>query len=67
MEGGLARSPGSGGGVGYGPICVPVQEGGPAGRGRTPGQMAPEEKHAIADRGQAFRDLAPILAEILSR
>ena len=67
MEGRLARSPRGDGGFGYDPIFVPVQEDGPAGRDRTNAQMAAEEEHAISHRGQAFRDLAPILAEILSR
>ena len=67
MEGRLLSRPRGEGGFGYDPIFVPVREDGPAGRGRTTAQMAPEEKHAISHRGQAFRDLAPILAEILSR
>lgn len=67
MEGRLLGEPRGEGGFGYDPIFVPVREDGPAGRGRTTAQMAPEEKHAISHRGQAFRDLAPILAEILSR
>ena len=67
MEGRLAHSPLGEGGFGYDPIFVPVQEDEPEGRGRTTAQMAPEEKHALSHRGQAFRDLAPVLAEILIR
>ena len=67
MEGRLARSPQGEGGFGYDPIFVPAQEDEPGGQGRTTAQMAPEEKHAISHRGRAFRDLAPILAEVLSR
>ncbi|WP_315583120.1 RdgB/HAM1 family non-canonical purine NTP pyrophosphatase [Actinomyces viscosus] len=67
MEGRLARRPRGEEGFGYDPIFVPLQEDEPEGRGRTTAQMAPEEKHAISHRGQAFRDLAPVLAKILSR
>ena len=67
MEGRLARSPRGEGGFGYDPIFVPVQEDEPGGRGRTTAQMTPEEKHAISHRGQAFRALAPVLADVLSR
>ena len=51
---------------GYDPIFVPVQEDEPGGRGRTTAQMTPEEKHAISHRGQAFRALAPVLADVLA-
>jgi Ham1 family protein len=67
MEGRLTRSPLGEGGFGYDPIFVPVQEDEPEGRGRTTAQMTPEEKHALSHRGQAFRDLAPVLAEALIR
>ncbi|WP_167148344.1 RdgB/HAM1 family non-canonical purine NTP pyrophosphatase [Actinomyces sp. ZJ308] len=67
MEGRLTRAPLGEGGFGYDPIFVPLQEDEPEGRGRTTAQMTPEEKHAISHRGQAFRDLAPILAEVLVR
>ena len=65
MEGRLTRSPLGEGGFGYDPIFVPVQEDEPDGRGRTTAQMAPEDKHAISHRGQAFRALAPVLADVL--
>ena len=67
MEGRLARSPRGEGGFGYDPIFVPLQADEPGGRDRTTAQMTPEEKHAISHRGQAFRALAPVLADILSR
>ena len=67
MEGRLTRSPLGEGGFGYDPIFVPVQEDEPDGRGRTTAQMAPEDKHAISHRGQAFRALAPVLAELLNQ
>ena len=67
MEGRLARSPRGEGGFGYDPIFVPLQADEPGGRDRTTAQMTPEEKHAISHRGQAFRALAPVLDDILSR
>ena len=67
MEGRLARSPRGEGGFGYDPIFVPLQADEPGGRDRTTAQMTPEEKHAISHRGQAFRALAPVLADVLSR
>ena len=67
MEGRLARSPRGEGGFGYDPIFVPLQADEPGGRDRTTAQMTPEEKHTISHRGQAFRALAPVLADILSR
>ena len=67
MEGRLVHSPRGEGGFGYDPIFVPLQADEPGGRDRTTAQMTPEEKHAISHRGQAFRALAPVLADILSR
>ena len=67
MEGRLVHSPRGEGGFGYDPIFVPLQEDEPGGRDRTIAQMTPEEKHAISHRGQAFRALAPVLADVLSR
>ena len=66
MEGRLVHAPQGEGGFGYDPIFVPVQEDAPGGRGRTTAQMTPEEKHAISHRGQAFRALAPVLADVLA-
>ena len=67
MEGRLVHFPLGEGGFGYDPIFVPVQEDEPGGRGRTTAQMTPEEKHAISHRGQTFRALAPVLAEVLNQ
>ena len=67
MEGRLVHSPRGEGGFGYDPIFVPLQADEPGGRDRTTAQMTPEEKHAISHRGQAFRALAPVLADVLSR
>ena len=67
MEGRLVHSPRGEGGFGYDPIFVPLQEDESDARGRTTAQMTPEEKHAISHRGQAFRALAPVLADVLTR
>ena len=66
MEGRLLGEPRGGGGFGYDPIFVPVQEDAPGGAGRTTAQMSAIEKSAISHRGQAFRELAPVLAELLA-
>ncbi len=47
------------GGFGYDPIFLPY------GSARTTAQMEPAEKDAISHRGQAFRALAPVLAELI--
>nr|WP_297994578.1 RdgB/HAM1 family non-canonical purine NTP pyrophosphatase [uncultured Actinomyces sp.] len=67
MEGRLLGEPRGEGGFGYDPIFVPVQEDEPGCRGRTTAQMTSEDKHAISHRGQAFRALAPVLAELLNQ
>lgn len=66
MEGRIIRQPAGQGGFGYDPIFVPLQEDGPHGKGRTSAQLSPKEKNAISHRGRAFRDLSPVLAELLS-
>ena len=66
MEGRLTHAPQGEGGFGYDPIFVPVQEDAPGGAGRTTAQMSAIEKSAISHRGQAFRELAPVLAELLA-
>lgn len=65
MEGRLLREPVGDGGFGYDPVFVPLQEDAPGGRGRTTAQMSASEKNAISHRGQAVRDLAPTLADLL--
>jgi XTP/dITP diphosphohydrolase len=59
LEGRLVREPRGSGGFGYDPIFLPL------GESRTTAQMSPEEKDAISHRGQAFRALAPLLADLL--
>lgn len=65
MEGRLLREPVGDGGFGYDPVFVPLQEDAPGGHGRTTAQMSAAEKNAISHRGQAVRDLAPALADLL--
>lgn len=67
MEGRLLKAPRGDGGFGYDPIFVPVQEDEPGAAGRTTSQMSAEEKNAISHRGQAFRHLAPVIAELIAR
>lgn len=59
MPGHLVREPRGGNGFGYDPIFVPV------GHTRTSAELSSAEKDAISHRGQAFRTIAPILAELL--
>lgn len=59
MTGRLRRTPLGDNGFGYDPIFVPV------GQTRTNAQLSPEEKDAISHRGQALRNLVPVLAELL--
>ena len=66
MEGRLLTAPLGEGVFGYDPVFVPVQEDRPGAAGRTTAQMSAAEKNAISHRGQAFRDLAPVLADLLA-
>ena len=66
MEGRLLTAPLGEGGFGYDPVFVPFQEDRPGAAGRTTAQMSAAEKNAISHRGQAFRDLAPVLADLLA-
>ena len=50
VEGRIATSRRGGTGFGYDPVFVPDE-----GDGRTFGEMAPEEKHALSHRGRALR------------
>lgn len=55
-------------GFGYDPILVPDEQPARAGGSRlTCAELTPEEKNAISHRGQAFRALAPVIAEVLAR
>jgi XTP/dITP diphosphohydrolase len=52
VEGHIALERRGGGGFGYDPIFVPIE-----GDGRTFGEMAADEKHALSHRGRAFSAL----------
>ncbi len=60
IDGVLLREPRGNGGFGYDPIFLPY------GSSRTTAEMDPAEKDAISHRGQAFRALVPVLAELLA-
>ncbi|MGP3970240.1 RdgB/HAM1 family non-canonical purine NTP pyrophosphatase [Streptomyces sp. 6N223] len=59
LRGILRHAPAGDGGFGYDPILQPE------GDTRTCAQLTPEEKNAISHRGQAFRALAPHIAELI--
>jgi XTP/dITP diphosphohydrolase len=59
LTGGLIRSPRGDNGFGYDPVFVP------SGGDRTTAELSATAKDAISHRGQAFRALAPRLAELL--
>ncbi|MDH3959287.1 MAG: RdgB/HAM1 family non-canonical purine NTP pyrophosphatase [Actinomycetota bacterium] len=59
IDGSLLRERRGSGGFGYDPIFVPY------GSARTTAEMDAAEKDAISHRGQAFRALAPVLAQLL--
>jgi XTP/dITP diphosphohydrolase len=59
LRGHLARAPRGTHGFGYDPIFLPE------GYAVTSAELEPDEKDAISHRGQAFRALAPLLAEAL--
>lgn len=59
LEGELAEAPRGAGGFGYDPAFVPT------GETRTTAELAPAEKDAISHRGQAFRALRPVVADLL--
>jgi XTP/dITP diphosphohydrolase len=60
MSGSLIRTPRGSNGFGYDPVFVPVDD------ERTTAEMSAAAKDAISHRGQAFRALAPRLAELLA-
>lgn len=60
IDGALLRQRRGTGGFGYDPIFLPY------GSERTTAEMSADEKDAISHRGQAFRALAPVLAELLA-
>jgi XTP/dITP diphosphohydrolase len=59
LRGSLIRERRGTNGFGYDPVFVPQ------GERRTTAEMSAEEKDAISHRGQAFRALAPLVAELL--
>ena len=61
LRGRLLRAPRGTGGFGYDPLLLPE------GSERSTAELSPEEKDAISHRGQAFRALAPVLADVLAR
>ena len=60
MRGTLVHAPRGVNGFGYDPVFLPI------GYEVTSAELEPDEKDAISHRGQAFRALAPLLAEALS-
>jgi XTP/dITP diphosphohydrolase len=60
LSGVLRHAPSGLGGFGYDPILQPD------GESRTCAELTAEEKNAISHRGQAFRALAPSIAELLA-
>ncbi|HEY8471173.1 MAG TPA: RdgB/HAM1 family non-canonical purine NTP pyrophosphatase [Natronosporangium sp.] len=60
QRGTLIRAPRGTGGFGYDPIFVGE------GQSRTNAELSPEEKDAISHRGQAFRQLAKLMARVLA-
>ena len=60
LDGTLLRERRGSNGFGYDPIFLPLE------RHVTTAEMTPEEKDAISHRGQAMRQLAPVLRELLT-
>lgn len=60
MRGALLREPRGSGGFGYDPIFLPD------GETRSAAELPPEAKNAISHRGKAFRQLAPLIAKVLT-
>lgn len=71
LPGWLTTAPRGSGGFGYDPILVPDAQPERGVEHPTPGEpltsaeLTPAEKNAISHRGEAFRALVPVLAEVL--
>jgi XTP/dITP diphosphohydrolase len=59
LPGTLRHAPSGTGGFGYDPILQPH------GDTRTCAELTPDEKNAISHRGQAFRHLTPLIAQLM--
>ncbi len=67
MPGRLTTEPRGTAGFGYDPILVPDRQPARATTELTSAELTPEEKNAISHRGEAFRALAPFIADVLAR
>lgn len=68
LPGWLTTAPRGSGGFGYDPILVPDAQPPRAAGAASPltsAELTPDEKNAISHRGEAFRALATVLAEVL--
>jgi XTP/dITP diphosphohydrolase len=63
MPGRVVREPRGSGGFGYDVVFVPDGER----DGRTTAELSVAEKDAISHRGKAIREIAPVVAEVLTR
>lgn len=63
-DGHIARAARGSNGFGYDPIFIPVDQ--PEGERRHLAEFTAEEKNAISHRGRAFRDLAPLIRDLLA-
>ncbi|MFD7664430.1 RdgB/HAM1 family non-canonical purine NTP pyrophosphatase [Streptomyces sp. NPDC059788] len=59
LEGTLRHTPAGAGGFGYDPVLQPL------GDTRTCAELTADEKNAISHRGKAFRELVPVVRELL--
>ncbi|MEU6172824.1 RdgB/HAM1 family non-canonical purine NTP pyrophosphatase [Streptantibioticus parmotrematis] len=59
LNGTLRETPAGEGGFGYDPILQPD------GETRTCAELTPQEKNAISHRGKAFRELVPLVRELM--
>jgi XTP/dITP diphosphohydrolase len=65
LRGRLTTAPRGTGGFGYDPVLEPDAQPARADGILTCAELTPEEKNAISHRGQAFRALAPAIADVL--